>query len=90
MTSCLFFRSYSPSKIVLLLKERICSQGSKLFPLSVDSVKKGGKTEIAIVASQESAPILLKLLCTVLPPSQQKSPGKTYNNFEDGRDHYTK
>ena len=27
----------------LLLKERICSYGSKFFPLSVDSTEKGGK-----------------------------------------------
>ena len=57
MTSCLL-----PWNWGLLLKKRICSSGSKFFPLRVDPLNITGKHEDKGVASPESIPIHLYLV----------------------------
>ena len=57
MNNCDFLDNLALSKWGPQLKDRICSCGSKFFPLRVDSYDKGGKNEIGRFASPESVPI---------------------------------
>ena len=48
----------------LLLMERICSFGSRLFPLQVNTIEKGSKNKNDMVAFPESVPIHFNISCS--------------------------
>ena len=57
LLSCAMFKALH--KWGLLLKERICSKGSKFFPVIADPPEKGGKNKNGRVASSGCVPIHL-------------------------------
>ena len=63
MTSCLFqCIPVSSEKSGLLLEERVCSLGSKFFPLRVDIFQKGGNNNFdfdTVFSSPKSVTVAL-------------------------------